>query len=311
MVRITVDPNSLTRPDYTLEFYQETRNRLINQHTTEEQATILLGSIWDANNDAEKTLWEDQLTLEAEDKEERRREEEEEEALLHLERKKQKEDQRKEEMKKHKAKYILIPNRKIPNHPPVIAAQEATRRLEKGEYAQLWYWTNNGTKSARHTYNNVDQDAMTMRKSDDGSMIWMPASISKETKGLVEDQGLTLEEFCTATPRMLDAMMRADWPKERVQMMMAFWGGLQVHPYRYSADSRETRALILYQAEQRRLWHYAITSPNGGYDLSEINEELLRDAKDRIKSQDDDAERMDRETAVCHLKTLFHTEVLF
>jgi hypothetical protein len=77
-------------------------------------------------------------------------------------------------------------------------------------------------------------------------------------------------------------MGRADWPPERIQMMAIFWGNLQAHPYRSSKDPIDQKTLLLYQGEQRRLWHIAINAPNCGYDLSAINEDLLRATKERL-----------------------------
>ena len=65
-------------------------------------------------------------------------------------------------------------------------------------------------------------------------------------------------------------------------MMMEFWSNLNMHPYRSSRDQLDRDVLLLYQAEQRKLWHQAISSPGHGYDLSQINKELLCQTKDRL-----------------------------
>ena len=53
-------------------------------------------------------------------------------------------------------------------------------------------------------------------------------------------------------------------------------------PYRLSRDPLDQSALLLYQAEQRKLWHQAINSPGYGYNLSLINEDLLHQTKERL-----------------------------
>jgi hypothetical protein len=65
-------------------------------------------------------------------------------------------------------------------------------------------------------------------------------------------------------------------------MMAEFWANIQSHKYCASRDPVDCAALLLYQAEQRKLWHLAINSPGYGYNISQINEEVLRETKDRL-----------------------------
>ena len=81
---------------------------------------------------------------------------------------------------------------------------------------------------------------------------------------------------------MIVAMEEADWPQERVAMLAKFWGNLQIHELRSSRDPLDQKTLIVYQAEQRRLWHLAISSPQGAYNLSRINEEIMRKTRDKV-----------------------------
>jgi len=81
---------------------------------------------------------------------------------------------------------------------------------------------------------------------------------------------------------MIEAMGRASWPREHIQMMSDFWANLQEHPFHPSSAPFEQKSLLVYQAEQRRLWHIAIANPHSGYNLSIINEYLLRDTKERL-----------------------------
>ena len=81
---------------------------------------------------------------------------------------------------------------------------------------------------------------------------------------------------------MIDAMSRARWPNDRIKMTTNFWYSLTIHPFRSSSNQLDKSALLLYQAEQRKLWHQAISSPGHGYDLLHINEQLLNQTKDRL-----------------------------
>ena len=81
---------------------------------------------------------------------------------------------------------------------------------------------------------------------------------------------------------MIEAMGRANWSHERIQMMADFWTNLQEHPFCSSGMPFEQKNLLVYQAEQRRLWHITIANLHLGYNLALINEALLRDTKEQL-----------------------------
>lgn len=294
MPRIIFDPNLTQCPDYNLDLYQAIRAPLINQNTNHAQAAAILTNIWDAQNAIEKQQWQEQSDEDEAEAEARRAEAAEQERLRQEDIEKEKEEQRKEEEKKNAVKYAPIPDRDVPTRPPVIASSIATRKLEKGEYVPLWYFTNAGLDDAMKSFNIVDEDALSIVRREDGSTALVPSLTSRESKALVGDQSLSWEDFSIAAPRMIEAMSRARWPNERVQMMASFWSNLTIHPYRSSGNQLEKSTLLLYQSEQRKLWHQAINSPGHGYDLSRINQELIKETKDRlywIERERKDAER--------------------
>jgi hypothetical protein len=282
MPRILVNPNSLLCPDYTLQVFEQTRTSLVNDTTTHAQAAALLTNLWTASNAAENLLWQAQLDADELDAEAARRQEEEELALREAEAQREKDDLHKEERKKNQGKFLPIPDRPVPQRAPVIAAQSASRRMDKGDCVPLWYYTNKGLENALSTYNSTDNEALTLLRRPDGSTSLIPAASTKESKGVIEDRDIEWEDFCIAAPRMIEAMGRASWPRERIQMMSDFWANLQEHPFRSSGAPFEQKSLLVYQAEQRRLWHIAIANPHSGYNLSLINEYLLRDTKERL-----------------------------
>ena len=99
---------------------------------------------------------------------------------------------------------------------------------------------------------------------------------------MVKDGKLSWDEFCIAAPHMIPAMSWAEWPLDHIAIMTDFWSNLNMHPYRSSRELLDRDTLLLYQAEQRKLWHQATNSPSHGYDLSHINKELLCQTKDRL-----------------------------
>ena len=149
MPRLLCDPNLAQRPDYTLDTWEAIRVPIVNPGTDHAQAAVLLTNIWNAQNNLERQQWQEQLDQDAAEAETRRQEAEEQERLRQEEIDKDKEEQRKEEEKKNTIKYAPIPDRDVPTRPPVIASAIATRRLEKGEYVPLWYFTNAGLEEAK------------------------------------------------------------------------------------------------------------------------------------------------------------------
>ena len=282
MVKLVLDPNNAHCPDYNLDIYENVRAPLVNADTSHQQAAEILTNIWTAQNVLDCQQWQEQLDQDIQEAEVRRQHEEEELRLRREEDAKEKEDQRKEGLKKHKAKFAAIPAQGVPSQPPVITALFAMRRMEKEDYVPLWYYTNAGLDDALKSYTNIDDDTLSLLRRPDGSTSIIPASSARDAKAVIEDQDIPWEEFCIAAPRMIEAMGRAKWPPERIVMMGQFWANIQSHKYRSSRDPLDRSALILYQAEQRRLWHVAINSPGYAYDLSQINENLLRETKDRL-----------------------------
>ena len=166
--------------------------------------------------------------------------------------------------------------------PPIIVSAPATQCMEKGNYVPLWYFTNAGLDDGTKAFNILEDEALSFIKRSDGSTSLVPALSSKESRNIIKDSELSWDEFCIATPPMILVMSQAEWLPNHITMMMEFWSNLNTHPYRSSRDQLDRDTLLLYQAEQRKLWHQAINSPGHGYDLSQINEELLCQTKDRL-----------------------------
>ena len=152
----------------------------------------------------------------------------------------------------------------------------AVRKMDKGLYVELWYYTNAGLDEAVCNSSTVDDKAMVILRLPNGGTSWVPAAAAKTASGVTDDRNILWEDFCQAAPRMIVAMEEADWPHDRVDMMAKFWGNLQVHQLRSTRDPLDQKTLIVYQAEQRRLWHIAVSSPQGAYNLSCINEDIMR-----------------------------------
>lgn len=190
------------------------------------------------------------------------------------------EEDLREEMKKNKAKFAPIPQNGVPSRAPIIPAASVVRKMDRGEYVPLWCYTKEALKNAK-TFALLDMDnTLTLVLDADGSTSVVPASNAKESKGLVEDHDLTLGQFQVAAMRMLTAMHQSNWPLDRIQIMEAFWTNILDHPYQTSIEERDQLALMLYQSDTRKQWFMTINSPAYAHNISEINKDVLREARD-------------------------------
>lgn len=171
----------------------------------------LLRNIWEANNNAVKVLWQQQLDADREQQEHRQCLDEDEQDRLNQEKVEEEEAARKEERKKNKFKFIPILEAGIPDDPVITPCAYALKKLDKGEYVELWYFTNDGLDEAKHK-KTVDDDAMILSTLADGSTAWVSAASTRSTRSVVNDENLPFEEFCQACPRFLSAIEEAEWP---------------------------------------------------------------------------------------------------
>ncbi|KZP21509.1 hypothetical protein FIBSPDRAFT_953541 [Athelia psychrophila] len=280
MPRIISDPNSAVLPDYNLPEHAHTLGVLINVNTDAAQAAQFLSNIWQVNNDRDKVAWQLQVDADALESQNRLQQQALDDAAKEDEREQERDAHDKDERKRNKTKYTPISlDHGIPMQPHDIPSNYAIRKLDKGEYLPLWYLTNEGFDSARRSNAAADANAMVVVKNDDGTPSWQTAA--QPARNAVDDEDLPWEVICNACPLLVKAAETAQWTEERVDIMAGFFGGILSHRWRGSRDPLELRALQVYLAEQRRLWHVCLANGKG-YNLSMFNEALLRDTYERV-----------------------------
>ncbi|KAG1802113.1 uncharacterized protein HD556DRAFT_799769 [Suillus plorans] len=205
MPRIRNDPNLNICPDYASEVFANIRAQLVNENTTEAQAMQLLRNIWEVNNDAIKVLWQQQVDEDRERQQQHQRIDEDERERLEQVRIEEEEAARKEERKKNKYKFIPILETGIPDEPAITPCSYALKKLDKGEYVELWYFTNDGLDEAS-IKKTIDDDAMILSTLADGSTAWVSSASTRSARSVINDENLPFEEFCQACPRFLTAI---------------------------------------------------------------------------------------------------------
>ncbi|KIK34800.1 hypothetical protein CY34DRAFT_97268 [Suillus luteus UH-Slu-Lm8-n1] len=299
------NPNDEVLPDFTTDEHQDARTRLINRGIADEAlAAEALAAIWTLNNEAAKDFWADQEETRL------RQAQEAEQRLAEQEQEKQQalEDEltaaRKEEHKKNKAKFVPVSAAKTPTIPIVIPSNYAIRKLKAGDYCELFYFTNRGLSEARKNLLSTEPQGMILLPGSDGQQVWVNADNTRDAKTVItKDENLSWEEFNEAAPRMILAMKQQEWPDDRVDMHISFWTALQNHRWRHAMDTLKQRALLLYQSQQRRLWHLTAGGPLG-WSIAELNPELILEAREEIFN-------LDRDLALAMLKQVeFHSKYL-
>lgn len=277
------NPHNAVQPDFASDEHAEARLAFTDTGLTEDQAIAMLSRLWTINIEKEKLQW-DQLTAEeTHAAEEARQLAETAEALLRQQDQAEKDTALAEERKKHKNKFLPIPDAKTPLEPIALPSKYTLKQMESGNYIELYYFTNQGIMDAKEVATAPSNGTYTWKQQEDGTSTIVDSTESKrglKTDPLPDDK-LSWEQFFEATPRMLQLMARYNWPQDWIDMHHQFWLNIQSHRWRTSNDPLAKKALLVYQAEQRRNWHYAISTPFG-YSIAEIEEELLKRTRDEL-----------------------------
>ncbi|KAG2141113.1 hypothetical protein DEU56DRAFT_941415, partial [Suillus clintonianus] len=205
MPRLHSDPNLNICPDYADGVFADTRLQLTNENINEQQAIAILRNIWQADNNIAKAQWDRQVEEDRERQEHVDRLNDEEQERLEHDRREEDEATQKEDRKKNKFKYTSIPQRDVPTEPVIIPSSYATCKLDKGDYVELWYFTNAGLDDAK-LKTSVSEDAMIMATLAGGETAWVSAASMRNASTIVDDQNLPFEDFCQACPRIISAM---------------------------------------------------------------------------------------------------------
>ncbi|KAG6851656.1 hypothetical protein C0991_007294, partial [Blastosporella zonata] len=257
--------------------------------------TKQLVTLWTATNNVDKRIWARQLQIDfdrTEEVEQGARDLQDREALQ-----KRQEDQLAiaKEQKKNRAKYQDVLEEAPPITAPEIISSYAMTHLQKGQYVELWYFTNEGMAWGLNM-GPVNKNALSQTVDSDGNVSWAPTTTAKAAKDVWKDRDLSWEQLLMATPRFLEAIQAADWTPQHQTMMHNLLAGLQSHPYQFTANPLDRRTLVRYLCEQRLLWHQSIKVAVGrGWNIGIISEPLLRMVKSTIRNEEADRREAERD----------------
>ncbi|KAG1814143.1 hypothetical protein EV424DRAFT_1564166, partial [Suillus variegatus] len=208
MDRLHSDPRFSVCPDFMSERYRVSRISMVTANVTEAQAADALRNIWVTTNEDLCLQWQQQLAEDDRLKAEKQRLDEEDQerqrAALQLD----KAAARVDEKKKNRLKHIPIPMRPRPfaNDEEALISEFAIRKLDKGQYIELYYWTNHGLDDAMVNYRTRDDDSLVPTTGEDGSTVWISSASSKPASGVIADRYLFPANFAQAIPRIVAAL---------------------------------------------------------------------------------------------------------
>ncbi|KIJ52922.1 hypothetical protein M422DRAFT_775986, partial [Sphaerobolus stellatus SS14] len=223
MVSSTRPSADLVCPNFVSTEYTAARQVFMSDEVTEAGAVSILQKAWTANELIDRTRQQRQevaaaATAFAEEAVETQRRTDETE-LQEAKEAADAEDTLQEDMKKNRAKYATIPMRDPPTVRAEIISQYAQRKLQRGFYVELSYFTREGLQAARKTAGHAEDEAMLpIVDPVSGSTSWVPAVAKREAFSFKDDEDLSWEEFTIAAPRMLLAFQHAKWPESRIEM---------------------------------------------------------------------------------------------
>ncbi|KAI5988130.1 hypothetical protein EDC04DRAFT_3128503 [Pisolithus marmoratus] len=145
MPTLVQNPHQAVPLDFTSESFCLAREQLITDGGDHKTAAQQLTLVWTLNNDLERQEWDRQIQHEEQ-------QEEEEQERCQLEQERECELALQEEKKKYRLKHAPIPQDAIISTDPIIIpSQVAVCKLCKGDFVELYYFTNKGLHNAEHS----------------------------------------------------------------------------------------------------------------------------------------------------------------
>ncbi|KIK80757.1 hypothetical protein PAXRUDRAFT_157845, partial [Paxillus rubicundulus Ve08.2h10] len=112
-----------------------------------------------------------------------------------------------EEHKRHKSKFMPIPNVLVPMESIIMAAQAVLCKLKNHQFIEMWYWTNDGLDVADHLkVNNVDDCLLSLITTAEGLPMFVPSASTHNKLDPIPDKDLTFEQFGQASIQMVATM---------------------------------------------------------------------------------------------------------
>ncbi|KAI6114000.1 hypothetical protein F5141DRAFT_1001783, partial [Pisolithus sp. B1] len=187
-----------------------------------------------------------------------------------------------EERKKYWHKHAPIPQDAVISSDPIIIPLPITvRKLHKGDFIELYYFTNKGLCNAELSTCLANNNALALLQMGDSLHSFIPLAAAQAKGTVTADEDLSWEEFTEAAHQLTTTMRENKWPENRINSHIKFWLVLKGHPWRHGHCEISKRALLTYQACVRCKWHDTLATPHS-FNIALINPTLLLQIRDEL-----------------------------
>lgn len=249
------DPRPDPPPDFASENFETAREALIALPAlegieTHVQAATFLADKWQSDQDAKI-----QTYLQAMEDIER----EEADAILLEEQQiqEEKEAKRKEREKKRPKFPTLNSNLTSNSSLALRPAPYALKKLETGEYVELWYFTKEGLKENDLKHRSAQPTDAVMGLSTAGGVLAVQSldTMTSATK-VVKDESLSFESMTFANKQYVKHIAEAGWRRDMVDDHSTFFMDIETHDNVTTEEGQ--RALVVYESRRRIAFHEEI-----------------------------------------------------
>ena len=146
---------------------------------------------------------------------------------------------------------------------------------------ELWYFTTEGCREAGKATPSVADDTFGILKTNTGIAL-QPLKATKASKNAIVDEHLSWEQIMTARHTFISVANHVGWNQKLTLALAQFYINLEA----LKSEGYNPRALILYQAVVRKLWHDALKGRGDPFNISIINDELYARLENQIRDKD-------------------------
>ena len=269
--RITQNPHLQIIPNHARTHYDNLQTILVNTGITNEQAVETLNASWTRSHEECILAWDQQIIEDEAVLQEEQRLTQEQEDQLPAQRELELENEQREN-KKTKPKMNDIDEHSMVND--FIGPQPsayALHCLAEFEYAELWYFTQEGCADMMHQQTQ-NEDSFGLAKVNK-VVSFRPVSALKPSRNIIQDINLSWCQMEIAKTTLIQHITKCRWTQKAVTTLAQFFMNLEVHHYQQRPYGEH--ALLTYQACIRHDWHDQL-KVGSTFNIAIINEMLLQ-----------------------------------
>lgn len=192
-----------------------------------------------------------------------------------------------------------------PDFLPKQVSRYAIEKINNFDLVYLWYFTAAGILDAASSFSSIAEGSLNLHQTKDGYLLHYDKE-AKPSKNEVIDENLEWYQITEAKHNLLEVV--ANWPEKNRMALTLFFIRLEG----LKAAGFSDKALVLYQARLRALWHAGLKGKAKPFNISNINMTTLASIENEVrdKKQEDLEEKVEVLSRKCELGTTGSHSVL-